>query len=83
MPPRDPSCIYPHDRGHSLNIDTPILEELKKIQDEEGKPLGKLVSEMLLIALDERKRIKDRDDKEFRWNSKSMNARIDIADPLL
>lgn len=64
----------------TINIDTPILEELKKIQAEEGKPLGRLVSELLLIALDERSKVKHPDDEGFRWNSKPMKARVDIAD---
>lgn len=35
----------------TVNIDAPILQELKRLQREEGKSLGKLVSDLLAVAI--------------------------------
>ncbi len=62
----------------TLDIDTPVLKELKRRQKAEGKSLGKLVSELLAKALRE-----DRQPKaavRFSWISRPMGARIDLTD---
>ena len=64
----------------TLNIDTPVLRELKRLQAKEGKPLGKLVSELLLVALNTRRAKWPQHTPEFEWTSKRMGARIDLAD---
>lgn len=63
----------------TLDIDTPLLEELKKIQGKEKKSLGALVSQLLAEALTHRSRPKPAP-REFRWVSRAMGARIDISD---
>ena len=63
----------------TLNIDTPILRELKRLQAEEGKPLGKLVSELLLFALNLRKMNSPQKMPALEWIPIRMNARIDAS----
>lgn len=63
----------------TLNIDAPILMELREIQRVEHKPLGQLVSELLSEALAFRHR-KAPAPVEFRWISKPMKARVDLSD---
>ncbi|MCH7717122.1 MAG: antitoxin [Gemmatimonadetes bacterium] len=63
----------------TIDIDTPILRDLKRLQKRERKSLGRLVSDLLAGALARRR--SDRDtDRKFRWCSQPMNALIDIAD---
>lgn len=63
----------------TVNIDDPILKELKAIQQKEGKPLGRLISDLLAPALGERNRAK-RSTRSAVWFSKAMGARIDLTD---
>ena len=63
----------------TVDIDDPILKDLKKIQETEGKSLGRLISDLLAQALGERKSPKA-SAKPARWISKAMGARIDLAD---
>ncbi len=72
----------------TLNIDYPILQELKKLRHDEQKPLGQLVSELVCEALTHRRKAKPaavefprRGTSEgFQWISGPMRARIDISD---
>lgn len=66
----------------TLNIDTPVLEELKRLQmSQKGKavPLGRLVSELLTEAL-ARRGTEVAENPGFHWFSKSMGARVDLDD---
>ena len=63
----------------TVNIDDPIMKDLKRIQQNEGKSLGRVVSDLLAQAIGERKTAKA-STKHSRWISKPMNARIDLAD---
>lgn len=63
----------------TVDIDDPILKDLKKIQQMEGKSLGRLISDLLARALGERKSEKA-SSKPSRWISKAMGARIDLSD---
>lgn len=63
-----------------MDIDTPVLKDLKRIQRKEGKSLGRLISDMLAQSLGERKSVKA-PAKPAQWISKAMGARIDLADP--
>ncbi len=61
----------------TIDIDDPILKELKRLQRRERKSSGRLVSYLLAQSLakdPERKQL------EFRWVAKSMGARVDLAD---
>ena len=63
----------------TVDIDDPLLKDLKKIQQKEGKSLGRLISDLLARALGERKSGKA-SAKPARWISKAMGARIDLGD---
>lgn len=63
----------------TVNIDDPVLRDLKKIQQKEGKSLGRLISDLLAQALGERKSTKA-PVRPPRWISKAMGARVDLAD---
>ena len=63
----------------TVDIDDPILKDLKKIQQKEGKSLGRMISDLLAKAIAERKSPKA-SAKPARWISKAMGARIDLAD---
>jgi hypothetical protein len=62
----------------TLDIDTPILNELKALQKREKRSLGQLVSHLLADALAHRTR--KRGKTELRWTSRSMQARLDLED---
>ena len=64
----------------TLNIDAPVLQELKRLQAKEGKPLGKLVSELVLFALNARRAEAEQWPDKLQWKAKRMTARVDIAD---
>jgi hypothetical protein len=63
----------------TVDIDDSVLKDLKKIQQKEGKSLGRLISDLLAQALGERKSAKA-PTRPAKWISKSMGARIDLAD---
>ncbi len=63
----------------TVDIDDPILKDLKKIQQKEGKSLGRLISDLLAKAIGERKSPKA-SAKPARWISRAMGARIDLSD---
>jgi hypothetical protein len=63
----------------TLNIDDPVLKELKRLQGKEGKSLGRLVSDLLAQALGQR-RAGQKVQTSFRWISRPMGARVDLAD---
>jgi hypothetical protein len=63
----------------TLDIDTPLLDELKRMQKREKKSLGALVSHLLAEALASRSR-RRASRSEFHWVSRAMGARVDISD---
>jgi len=63
----------------TVDIDDPVLKDLKKIQQKEGKSLGRLISDLLAQALGERK-VSRGPTEPSQWISKAMGARIDLAD---
>jgi hypothetical protein len=63
----------------TVNIDTAILSELKRLQKQERKPLGRLISDLLGDALARRRSAKQ-PPAAFRWVARSMKARVDLAD---
>lgn len=64
----------------TLNLDTPLLEELKKLQLREGKTLGDLVSELVAEALARRASGKKGSARRLSWTTKPMGARVDLSD---
>lgn len=63
----------------TVDIDDPVLKDLKKLQKKEGKSLGRLISDLLAQAIDERRSAKA-SGKQPRWISRNMGARVDLAD---
>lgn len=63
----------------TVDIDAPILKELKQLQRREGKSLGRIISELLAVALRQRK-AQAAPTSSFRWISRPMGARHDLAD---
>jgi hypothetical protein len=63
----------------TLDIDDPILKELKRLQHREGKALGRLVSDLLAESLSRRR---DGQSKQavFSWIAQPMGARVDPGD---
>jgi hypothetical protein len=62
----------------TLDIDDPILREVKTIHEKEGRSMGAVVSELLADALARRRTPRTR--PAFRWVSRSMRAQVDLAD---
>ncbi len=63
----------------TIDIDDPILKELKRLQRREQVSLGRLISDLLAQALSSR-RESGPTPVAFRWTAKSMGARIDLED---
>jgi hypothetical protein len=63
----------------TIDIDGPILAELKQRQKKEKKSLGRLVSDLLAMALHDSREAGDKR-MAFRWIAKPMGARIDLSD---
>jgi hypothetical protein len=63
----------------TIDIDDPILKEVKKLQKTGGKSLGRTISDLLARALQECKAAGQKP-KPFRWISRGMGARIDLND---
>jgi len=62
----------------TLDIDDPILKEVKAIHEREGRSIGAVVSELLAEALARRRSPRTR--PPFRWNSRPMKSLVDLAD---
>ena len=62
----------------AINIDDPILKEIKDLQKKEGGTVGKIVSQLLAEALGRRKTTKEA--PKLKWISRPMHARLDLAD---
>jgi hypothetical protein len=64
----------------TVAIDDPLLDELRTIQAQEGKTLGEVLNELLILALAFRER-KDTTIEPFEWISKDMGKpRVDLED---
>jgi hypothetical protein len=61
----------------TLDIEGPVLKELRSIQKREGGTLGALVSRILAEALARHGRPAK---QAFRWTARPMRARVDLAD---
>ena len=65
----------------TVDIDTPVLRDLKRLQKRERKSLGRLVSDLLAFALGARAAEEsEASPPSFDWISRPMGARVDLAD---
>jgi len=60
----------------TLNLDDDVLQQLRRRQRREGKPLGQLVSELLARALDD----DEPPPEQFQWVTAPLHARVDLED---
>jgi len=63
----------------TLDLASPVLEELKSLRDKEGGSLGSLASRLLAEALAV-KRAGTAAPTEFRWETQAMAAKVNLAD---
>jgi hypothetical protein len=62
----------------TLDIDAPVLKDLRALQKREGGTLGEVASRLLAEAL--ARRPKRHLVPAFTWTVKAMGARVDLAD---
>jgi hypothetical protein len=62
----------------TIDIETPVLKELRDLQKREGGTLGELVSRLLAEALAARPRKPA--PTPFEWTSKPMGALVELED---
>jgi len=62
----------------TLDIDDPILKEVRALHEREGRSMGAIVSELLAEALARRRPSRAR--LPFRWTSRPMKALVDLTD---
>jgi len=63
----------------TIDIDDPILKELKRLQRRERKSLGRLVSDLLAQSLADG-RMHRPGAVAFDWIARPMGAKVDLAD---
>jgi hypothetical protein len=63
----------------TIDIDAPILKELKRRQKREGKSLGRLVSDLLALSLSSTAKAEPAP-PAFAWVARPMGARVDLTD---
>jgi len=65
----------------TLDIEKPVMEELKRLQQVEKKPLGQITSGLLAEALKNRQLSQERSGPpKLSWMTTDMDARIDVSD---
>jgi hypothetical protein len=62
----------------TIDIDAPLLRELKKLREKEGRSLGQIVSQLLAEALARRKSA--RVSPNLQWVSRPMHALVPLSD---
>lgn len=62
----------------TINIDDPILKDIKALQRKEGRAIGKIVSQLLAEALAQRKAPMEM--PKLDWISRPMGALVDLSD---
>lgn len=64
----------------TLDLDKPVLNELKALQKKDKRSLGRIVSELLAEALSMRREVAGSEDTPFSWNVDRMKARVELVD---
>ncbi len=62
----------------TLDIDDPVLREVKAIHEKKGRSMGAVVSELLAEALARRSSSRAR--PSFRWTSREMGCLVNLSD---
>ena len=63
----------------TVDIDGPLLDEIRRIRDQEGKSMGRVVSDLLAQALASR-RDRSTETTQLRWTARSLGAQVDLND---
>lgn len=63
----------------TVDIDDPILAELKRLQKRDGRSLGRLVSDLLLQSLSHHS-LAVREPPAVAWVVQPMGAKVDLND---
>lgn len=63
----------------TLDIDKPILDEIRRLHRREKKSMGRLVSDLLADALSARHK-QTRKPARFHWVARPLNAKVDLDD---
>jgi hypothetical protein len=61
----------------TIDIDSSVLRQVRRIARESGKSLSRVVSELIASALGSRE---ESPPSRFRWRSAPMRARVDLED---
>ncbi len=61
-----------------MDIEAPILREVKALHEREGRSMGAIVSELLAEALARRRTSRAR--PSFRWTCRDMKSLVDLSD---
>lgn len=64
----------------TLNIDDPVLRDLRKLQRARHQSLGRVVSDLLAEAVARARQGADANRPAFQWVSAPMGARVDLED---
>ena len=64
----------------TIDIDGPILRDLKRLQRRQRRSLGRLVSDLLAQALGASQRATQAKAPVLRWITRPMAARLDLTD---
>jgi hypothetical protein len=62
----------------TIDIDNPILKEIKNLQKKDGRSMGKIVSQLLAEALNQHKTMTKA--HRVKWASRPMGALLDLSD---
>jgi hypothetical protein len=63
----------------TLSIDGSVLDDLKRLQKKEGRPLEELASELLAFAITEREKAK-LSSARLEWIARPMGVKLDLDD---
>jgi hypothetical protein len=63
----------------TVDIDGPILRDIKKLQKREGKAFSRIVSDLLAEALGQRRSARPAP-ASFRWISQPLGLKVDLRD---
>jgi len=63
----------------TVDIESSVLRELKRLQKREGKSLGQLISELVAAALAHEEEDLE-EARPFQWTSRPMGARVNLED---
>lgn len=62
----------------TVDIADPVLEDVRREQERQGKTLGQVMSELLAEGLAVRREVSE--PREFRWIAKHLGTGIDLRD---